>query len=140
VTLPTAQAVTPTSVPPTPTTEVPTPTSVPPTPNTTPQQQGQAVITHYYTAINNKDYQTAYNLWVNNPDSYQTFADGFATTQHDDYQFGQILRQSDSSVQVNVTLVATSTSSQQTTYQGYYIVEQQSDGSWKIVTAHMQAV
>jgi hypothetical protein len=113
---------------------MPTPT---PTPTPTAQQQAQAVIDRYFTAINNKDYQTAYNLWANYPDTYQNFANGFADTQHDDHQFGQVLQQSDGTVKVNITLIATSTSSQQTTYQGYYIVGQQSDGSWKIVTASM---
>jgi hypothetical protein len=135
---PTAQTPNPTSpastaVPPTPTPQVPTPT---PTPAA--QQQAQLVIDHYYTAINNKDYQTAYNLWVNYPDSYQNFVNGFADTKHDDYQIGQVLPQSDGTVQVNLTLVATSNSSQQTNYQGYYIVGQQSDGSWKITRGSLQ--
>jgi hypothetical protein len=136
-------AVQPTAIPPTPqasTPTLPTPTSTPPTPTLTSEQQAQSVVASYYSAINSKDYQTAYNLWVNYPDSYQNFANGFSDTQHDDYQFGQILQQSDGTVQVNVTLVATSTSYQQTTYQGYYIVGQQSDGTWKIVTASMTKV
>jgi hypothetical protein len=128
----TVQAITP---------QVPTPTPMPPTPTptptATPQQQAQAVVANYYTAINNKDYQTAYNLWVNYPDTYQNFANGFATTQHDDYQIGQVTQQSDGTVKVNLTLTATSTSSQQATYQGYYSVGQQADGSWKIITASM---
>lgn len=125
---------------PPPTSQVSTP--VPPTPASTPtpEQQAQAVIASYYSAINSKDYQTAYNLWVNYPDSYQNFANGFSNTQHDDYQFGQVLQQSDGTVQVNITLVATTTSSQQTTYQGYYIVGQQSDGSWKIVKGKLSQV
>jgi hypothetical protein len=120
------------------TSQASTPTQ--PTPTLTPEQRAQSVIASYYSAINSKDYQTAYNLWVNYPDSYQNFANGFADTQHDDYQFGQVLQQSDGTMQVNVTLVATSTSYQQTTYQGYYIVGQQPDGSWKIVTASISEV
>ena len=130
----TSQATTPSQ--PTPTSQMPTPT----TPTLTPNQQAQSVITRYYSAINSKDYQTAYNLWVNYPDTYQNFANGFSDTQRDDYQFGQFLPQGDGTLQVNITLVATSTSSQQTTYQGYYIVGQQSDGSWKIIKASLNAV
>lgn len=129
----TSQASTP--VLPTPTPQVPTPS-----PTVAPEQQAQSVIANYFSAINSKDYQTAYNLWVNYPDSYQNFANGFSDTQRDDYQFGQVLQQGDGTVQVNITLVATSTSSQQTTYQGYYIVGPQSDGSWKIVKASLHQV
>lgn len=132
---PTPQVPTPTPIPPTP--QGPTPTPVPPTPNLTPEQQAQAVIDRYYAAINNKDYQTAYNLWVNYPTSEQDFANGFANTKHDDHQFGQVILQNDGTVQAYITLIATSTRDQQTTYQGYYIVGQQSDGSWKIMTASL---
>ena len=125
----------PTVIPPT---SPPTPVPPTPTPTLTPEQQGQSVVARYYAAINDKDYQTAYNLWVNSPQTYQDFADGFADTQHDDYQFGQVLLQSDGTVQVDVTLIATSTSYQKTTYQGYYIVGQQPDGTWKIITANME--
>jgi hypothetical protein len=133
----------PTVIPPTSpasTPALPTPVPPTPTPTLTPEQQGKSVVARYYTAINDKDYQTAYNLWVNSPQTYEDFANGFADTQHDDYQFGQVLLQSDGTVQVDVTLVATSTSYQRTTYQGYYIVGQQPDGSWKIITASMSKV
>ncbi len=133
--------VSPTSLAPTPIpTFLPTPTPVPtstPVPTPTPEQQAQSVIENYYTAINNKNYQAAYNLWVNYQGSYQSFVNGFANSAHDDYQFGTIMQQSDGTVQVPITLTATSTSSQQTTYQGYYIVAQQPDGTWKIVSASM---
>jgi hypothetical protein len=137
---PTSQASTPTLSTPTPQVATPTPIPPTPTPTLTPEQQGKSVVAHYYNAINSKDYQTAYNLWVNYPDSYQNFANGFANTQRDDYQFGQVLLRGDGTVQVYITLVATSTSYQQTMYQGYYIVGQQSDGSWKIVNASMSKV
>ncbi len=137
---PTSPASTPILPTPTPQVSTPTPVSPTPTPALTPEQQGKSVIDRYYTSINNKDYQTAYNLWVNYPQTYEDFANGFADTQHDDYQFGQVLLQSDGTVQVNVTLVATSTSYQETTYQGYYTVGQQSDGSWKIIAASMSKV
>lgn len=104
-------------------------------PSASPEQQAQLVIDHYYTAINNKDYQTAYDLWQNYPDTYQHFANGFADTSSDTYTFGNIAQRSDGTVQVNLTIIATSTSYQQTTYKGHYLVGQQSDGTWKIISA-----
>jgi hypothetical protein len=129
-----------TSAPPTsqvPTSAIPTPT-VQAAPM--PEQQAQSVINGYYTAINSQDYQTAYNLWLNYPQSYQSFANGFADTSHDDLTFGNVVQQSDGTVQTNVTIIATSTSSQQTTYQGYYLVGQQPDGTWKIISAKIHKV
>ncbi len=106
----------------------------------TPEQQAQSVIDRYYTAINNKDYQTAYDLWLNHPAAYQNFANGFADTSHDDYTVDNIVSQSNGTVWVYITLQATSTSYQQTTYQGYYIVSSQSDGSWKISGANVRKI
>jgi hypothetical protein len=117
------------------------PTSVLSTPIAqSPATQAQSVIDRYYTAINSKDYQTAYDLWLNYPKSYQNFANGFTDTSHDDYTFGDIVQLSTDKVQVNITIIATSTSSQQTSYQGYYIVEQQQSGAWKITSAKIHPV
>jgi hypothetical protein len=133
-------------------TPTPQPTSAPSTPTAqpsrtpvlTPVQEAQAVITQYYTDINNKDYHAAYNLWANYPQSYDTFAQGFAHTRHDDIGFGNSTQQSDGTVRVPIVITATSdaasaTGTQQNQYQGYYIVGQQPDGSWKIITANIQA-
>ena len=98
-----------------PTSQAPTPPPALPTPTAqlfpTPEQQAQSVIDHYYTAINSKDYQTAYNLWLNYPDTYQNFANGFANTSYDSYTFGNTVQQSDGTVQVDLTIIATSTAS-----------------------------
>lgn len=119
-------------------------TPVSPTPtaqsSSTPEQQAQSVVDRYYAAINSKDYQTAYNLWQNYPESYQNFANGFGDTSHDDYTFGNVVQQSEGNVRVNITITATSISYQQTSYQGYYVVEQQQDGSWKITSARIHKV
>ncbi len=139
----------PTSVPPTATAQ-PSPAQSSPTaqssqtPVLTPEQEAQAVITQYYTDINNKNYRAAYNLWANYPQSYETFAQGFAHTRHDDIGFGNSAQQGDGTVRVPVVITATSdatsgTGTQQQQYQGYYIVGQQPDGSWKIITANIQA-
>ncbi|MEO7021404.1 MAG: protein kinase [Ktedonobacteraceae bacterium] len=132
----------PTGVTPATTVAIPTATPEQPSvqPSLTPEQQAQSVIERYYAAINNKDYQTAYALWPNYPDTYQAFANGFANTSHDDYQIGSISLQNDGTVQVNITIIATSTSAQQTTYQGYYIVGLQPDNSWKIVGTNVQKI
>jgi hypothetical protein len=106
----------------------------------TPEQQAQSVIDRYYTAINSQDYQTAYNLWLNYPQTAQSFANGFADTSHDSITFGKVVQQSDGTVQVNITIIAVSTASQQTIYQGYYIVGQQPDSTWKIISAKIHKV
>ncbi len=123
----------------------PSPTSQSsPTPSPTPQPTlaAQATVQQYYTDINNKDYRGAYNLWVNYPQSYAQFQQGFAHTRHDNITLGDTTVQNDGSVQVNITIqstedAASGTGTQVSTYQGYYIVGQQSDGTWKIVTANI---
>ncbi len=121
----------------------PSPTTQP-TPSPTPQstQPAQVALQQYYTDINNKDYQSAYNLWVNYPDTYDHYKQGFAHTRHDDITLGAATIQNDGSVQVNITIrstedAASGTATQVSTYQGYYTMGQQSDGTWKIVTANI---
>ncbi|MBA2393376.1 MAG: hypothetical protein H0V70_11610, partial [Ktedonobacteraceae bacterium] len=58
-------------------------------------------------------------------------------TQHDYITLGDAIPQTDGTVQVNLTLQATEDvtggGTQVNTYQGYYTVGQQADGSWKII-------
>ncbi|MBV9258476.1 MAG: hypothetical protein JO215_10700 [Ktedonobacteraceae bacterium] len=138
---PTVQ-VTPTAQPP----STPAPTAQPtsttaPTAQTSPTQQAQATIQQYYDDINNHNYQDAYNLWVNNPDNYDHFKQGFAHTQHDAITLGDAVAQTDGTMRVNLTLQATentaSGGTQVNTYQGYYTVQQQADGSWKIINGQL---
>jgi len=110
-----------------------------------PEDQAKAVITRYYTDINEKNYQDAYTLWVkrSNTPAYETFAQGYAHTQRVDVTFGDALKQSDGSYKLNVTLVATEdnqsgTGTKQQQYSGYYIVVQQPDSNWKIYDGHLQ--
>jgi|GEM_PF-679874 len=143
-TVPTAQP-SPTAQPQNTPTAQPAPTAQPsPTTQPTPvsTQPAQAAIQQYYAAINNKDYQSAYNLWVSYPDTYAHYKQGFAHTRRDDITLGDSTVQSDGSVQVNITIqstedATTGTGTQVTTYQGYYSLAQQSDGTWKIVTANI---
>ncbi len=81
-------------------------------------------------------------MWVSYPDTYAHFKQGFAHTRRDDITLGTATVQSDGSVQVNITIqstedAASGTGTQVSTYQGYYIMEQQADGTWKIVTANI---
>jgi hypothetical protein len=55
------------------------------------EAQGQPyILLTYYTAINLRDYRSAYNLWDNPPQSYQSFASGFADTAHVEPYFGAL--------------------------------------------------
>jgi len=134
--------VTTTATTPTPSQTTPSPvptvtaTTTPPS-TTTAEQQSQSVIEQYYTAINRKDYQTAYNLWANNSQSYDDFVQGFAHTKRDDVVFDRLARQPDGTVQVFITLTATSDTGATSLYRGYYLVGQQADSTWKIITAQI---
>jgi serine/threonine protein kinase len=134
---PTQAQPTPTPVPPT-----PTPTSAPPSPTPSPAQLAQSVVQQYYNDINNKDYQSAYNLWgsaFQNSHSYSSFASGFANTVQDNVTISNVLTLSDGTVQVYITLQATDQTTSGTTtstYQGYYTVGQE-NGAWKLLNAHI---
>jgi hypothetical protein len=115
--------------------------ATPQTTTTVPTQQAQATIQKYYTDINAQDYQDAYYLWVNNPDNYNHYVQGFAHTHHDAITLGDAIPQTDGTVQVNVTVQATEDAAgggtKISTYQGYYTVGQQADGSWKIINGQL---
>ncbi|MBE3559861.1 MAG: hypothetical protein IMW89_11640 [Ktedonobacteraceae bacterium] len=105
-------------------------------------EQAQAVIQHYYDAINRHDYQAAYALWLHYPQSQADFAKGFKNTLHDTLVIDGVEQQADGTVKVTVTVTATERASpgkqqQQSVYTGYYLVQQQNDGTWKIINAHL---
>ncbi len=108
--------------------------------STSPSQQAQAMISQYYTDINQRDYQSAYNLWAFNSkhpaQPYDRFVAGYAHTQHDDITFDKITPLANGTVRVSITIhaseVDTSGTVSQHTYQGFYLVGQQ-NGSWKIL-------
>ncbi len=97
--------------------------------------QAQATVQSYYTDINNKDYQSAYNLWLSYPQSETQFASGFTNTIQDSLTITSATQLPDGTVQVSITLVAQSTTGT-TTFNGYYIV-QQYNGSWMIQRGHL---
>ena len=137
-----AAGTTPTTGATTPTTGATTPTANPSGGSVTPQQAVTAV-TQYYTHINAKDYQDAYNLWgssYQSSTSYAAFAQGFNATQQVAAQTGNATTLSDGTVKVPVTVTATDTdvaSTTTNTYQGYYIVGQE-QGNTKLLSANLQ--
>lgn len=119
------------------------------TPSTTtvsPEQQAQAIVTQYYTDVNNKNYEGAYNLWQpgTNPSPTLTdFIKGYQYTLHDNLTVNKTAQLNDGTVQVSVTIIATEQTTTggttQSTYQGYYIVGQQ-NGTWKIQSGQLSKV
>ncbi len=124
---------------------VPTPTmQATPTATPTSQQQAQTLITTYYTDIDSKDYQSAYNLWGSDYQSknpYQQFMNGFSNTLHDDVTLQSSTVNTDGSIQQNITLsVQQQDNNGNVTvqgYYGYYIVGQE-NGQWKLIRADLQ--
>ena len=107
------------------------------TPVISPVEQAKSVVQQYYADINNKNYQEAYGLWrwgANAP-SFATFENGYVNTEHDALSIRDTAQQSDGTVRVALTIVATERSNsgtQEHTYAGYYIVGQDA-GTWKIL-------
>jgi hypothetical protein len=109
-------------------------------------QQAQTLIQQYYTYINNKDYQDAYNLWKYDPNrqTYAAFSQGFAHTRHDDITFDNATTLNDGTAKVSVTLTATEdassgTGTQTSVYKGYYIVGPE-NGALKILSGQLNQV
>lgn len=100
------------------------------------------VVSSYYYYINTGQYFAAYQLWGSNfqsTHSYESFADGFANTQHDDLNIFNVTQRTDGTVKVGVTIYATETGSHISTYQGWYIVGPES-GQLKLLSANIQRV
>ena len=102
-----------------------------------PVEQAKSVVQKYYTDINNKNYQEAYSLWKwgANAPSFTTFENGYANTEHDALTIRDAAQQSDGTIRVALTIVATehvNGGTQKHTYAGYYIVGQDTV-TWKIL-------
>lgn len=110
----------------------------------TPSQLAQAAVQQFYDDINARNYQGAYNLLgssFQHGQPYNNFANGYARTRHDALTFNSITPQSDGTVKVDVTIIATEDAAsgggtQQSTYQGSYIVGQE-NGTWKILSGQL---
>lgn len=108
------------------------------------ETQAQAVIQQYYSDVNQHDYRAAYNLRTDleKKETFPAFRNGYKNTVQDQVTFGQTTTRADGSVKVFLTIQATEAAAsgggtQQTIYKGYYIVGQQSDGTWKIVGGYL---
>jgi ketosteroid isomerase-like protein len=103
-----------------------------------PTQQAQAVVQQYYGDINKHDYTSAYALWKNNPQNLANFSQGFQNTLNDQLTINQVAQQADGTVKITVTVSATekkaSGGQQQSSYHGNYVLAQQTDSSWKIMS------
>lgn len=119
-------------------------TSNTPTANSS-EQQAQAVVSQYYTDVNNKDYGPAYDLWQDGSKPTKTLDDmiqGYKNTLHDDLTVTGTTLLNDGTVKVVVTLQAqeqTTSGIQTSAYKGYYIVGQQ-NGTWKIQSGVLNKV
>jgi hypothetical protein len=102
-------------------------------------QRARTLIESYYTHINSHAYREAYQLWKPgaNKQSFVSFKNGFQNTVRDHLTINDIVEQGDGTVKVSVTVDATETTpnagTRYSTYQGYYIVEPQSNGSLEII-------
>ncbi len=111
------------------------------TTNATPTDQAKAVVQQYYTDVNNKDYQSAYDLWkwgTSGP-TLERFERGYANTVRDDLTINDATQLNDGTVKVSMTIVATEKVGKKTrprTYSGYYILGQDS-GTWKIFRGYL---
>ncbi len=106
--------------------------------------QAVATLNLYYTHINAKDYQDAYNLWgtaYHNSTSYQQFVAGFANTQSVSITFPQAaIVLNEGSVKVPVTIRSvdkTQSGNVIHTYQGNYIIGTEGN-TWQLFSASIQ--
>jgi Tfp pilus assembly protein PilX len=106
-------------------------------------QQAEAAIQQYYNDINQHNYTSAYALWKNNSQSQATFSQGFQNTLNDQLTINQAAQQADGTVKITVTVSATektaSGGQQQSTYHGDYVLAQQTNNSWKIMSGNLTA-
>ena len=108
-------------------------TPVPPDP----ANQATAVVQQYYTNVNNKEYQRAYELWKwdGNGPTLTAFKQGYANTLHDDLTIKNATPLADGTVRVTLSIIAkerVNGAIKYHTYAGYYIVGQDG-GAWKIM-------
>ncbi len=100
-------------------------------------QQAQAVIQQYYDDINKHDYNAAYALWQQYPQSLAAFSSGFQNTLNDQLTIDRVVQQPDGTVKITVTVNAVEQTNgggqKQSTYHINYQLARQPDNSWKII-------
>jgi hypothetical protein len=109
-----------------------------------PVDQAKAVVQHYYTAINNKNYPEAYGLWQwgANAPTLASFENGYANTEHDALTIRNATQLSDGTVRVLMTVVATERLNgaiKHHTYAGYYTTGQVGN-TWKILRGYLSRI
>jgi hypothetical protein len=103
-----------------------------------PEVQAKAVVSEFYSDINNSNYQAAYNLWgtvLQKQKGYCSFTDDYAHTLHDDISIVSITRNADGTFKVKTSIQASEKlpwETATTTYQEYETVGQE-NGAWKIL-------
>jgi hypothetical protein len=110
----------------------------------TPEQPATALIEEYFSDINNKDYQAAYNLWKHDSQtqSVASFTKGYASTLNDAVTVEGATVLDDGTIKVFVTLKATDklpsgTGTKTSVFKGYYIVGPQ-NGALKILSGQLK--
>jgi hypothetical protein len=102
-------------------------------------QRARVLIQNYYAHINSHAYREAYQLWKPgaNKQDFVSFKNGFQNTLKDHLTINDVAEQGDGTIKVSVTVDATETThntgTHYSTYQGYYIVEPQSNGTVEII-------
>lgn len=98
-----------------------------------PSDLAKNTVQQFYDDIDQWKYSQAFKLLNGN---YCHFVNGYAATLHDKVTITGATRNTDGSYNVAITLKATEllpSGQVITTYQGYQVARQESDGSWKIV-------
>jgi hypothetical protein len=114
------------------------------------------VIRDYYDAINNGEYERAYNYWNRNgsasDQTLEQFRQGFAETEHVDVQTGQPGREDAAAgslfIEIPVTITATTTDQRIQRYSGTYSLRRVNDVpgatedqlTWHIYTADINEI
>jgi hypothetical protein len=113
----------------------------PPTP--TPQSSSRAMLYNYYTAINQANYQAAYNLWASPIQTYQQFASGFSPTTFIFPYFGPLVSPqplNPTSGSIRGVLVAYEAGGNVQTYAGCFNVGLYNVNTWLITGANFSLV
>ncbi len=105
--------------------------------HSTPMTEAEQVIQAYYTDINERNYQAAFNLLTPKFQSYlgyNNFVNGYANTKHDDINFERATQVSISEVNVVITIHALETRAQGNVIATYHIsyIVVRIGGAWKI--------
>ncbi|MBI5928764.1 MAG: hypothetical protein HY862_05610, partial [Chloroflexi bacterium] len=109
----------------------------------TPYSTSQAMLYRYYNAINLRDFATAYNLWINPPQTYQSFSSGFADTALVQPYFGAYQVNSfvlGASSRIPAVLLGYQIHGAVVSYYGCFSVAVDSFSQWRIIGADFRLI